>query len=676
LAIRTASQTPGIRRRRYRDVPMAFEVVSATEDEETYDIVLSYRPQGDFTGTPGQEHFIIAKHGEIILRQVLFTPKEPGSLPILPISMGVIVVGIIAAVGAVFVLMGSGGDSVPIVAVPPTETLDLSVPTPTRTAVPIPRPQATRVPVAEVKASGTLNHGVSETGIFQGHPTEASSPRVQYMSSSVGEGLVTIGQDLQPNPMIATSWDVSEDFLEWTWKIRDDVEFHKGYGNLTTEDVIYSMKGFYEGAKLSRAGILGDYYGFNDTGNSSTKIIDDYTYVVTNTKPWVPMQVNEFSRNASGVSVWMVSKIQSEEVGVEAASTDIASTGPWEVVSHEDGVSWKFKAVEDHWRQTPYFEELIYWSIPEESARVAGFQTGNLDIFTMAFDSLPAVEAVEGAVVTGWENSGQAGLNFYGQYHGKMHDGSDYPAYDCTQPWVSCSDDVTTEEWAKAVTVRKAMNIAIDRQTLVDELLSGFGRVQSVRDWMGHDHRQNPDWNYDYDPVLAKQMIDDAGYGDGFEITLTPAIRGAPAEVESCHAVANYWEQIGISVKIQALPYATLRPELITRNYNGITCLTVSSRLSPIIGASNYTTDSTYSYGTHHPWLDEHIWDTQRQVEQSKMEAGELEIYNWIWEHSIASSLYVHDGLWPAGSRIDPDWRPTDFSDMKAPSGFEYVKHR
>jgi hypothetical protein len=44
-AIRTASQTPGIRRRRYRDVPMAFDVVGATEDEETYDIVLSYRPR-------------------------------------------------------------------------------------------------------------------------------------------------------------------------------------------------------------------------------------------------------------------------------------------------------------------------------------------------------------------------------------------------------------------------------------------------------------------------------------------------------------------------------------------------------------------------------------------------------------------------------------------------------
>ena len=584
---------------------------------------------------------------------------------------------------------GSSATSTPVASTTssaaPTAAPQKSSQAPAKTAAtavpgrPTPLPQATRAPEAKIKASGVLNHGVPETGIFQGHPTEVSSPRIQYMSSSVGEGLVTIGRDLMPNPMIATSWEVSEDFLTWTWKIRDDVEFHKGYGHMTTEDVIYSMRGFYEGAKLARAGILGNYYGFDDKGDSYTTIIDDYTYEVENSKPWVPATVNEFSRNAAGVSVWIVSKKQSDELGSDKASTDIASTGPWEVVDHVSGSYWKFKAVEDHWRQTPYFEELNYWSIPEESARVAGFQTGNLDIFIMAFDSIPTVEAVEGATITGWPNGGQAGLNFYGQYNGKMKDGSDYPAFKCEQAWVSCSDDIESDEWAAAVKVRKAMNIAIDRQTIVDELLSGFGRVQSVRDWMGHDHRQG-DWNYPYDPELAKSMLDDAGYpddgGSRFEITLTPAIRGAPAEVESCHAVANYWENIGISVKIQNLPYATLRPELITRNYNGITCLTVSSRLSPIIGASNYTTDSTYSYGTHHPKLDELIWHTQKQVSQAEIEAGELEVYNFIWDNSMAASLYVHDGLWPAGPRIDPIWEPTDFSDMKAPSGFEYVKHR
>jgi ABC-type transport system substrate-binding protein len=545
-------------------------------------------------------------------------------------------------------------------------------------------PAATRAPVSEVKPTGSLNHGVQETGIFQGHPSEASSPRVQFMSSSIGEGLVAIGEDIGANPMIAESWEISDDFLTWTWHLQSGIQFHKGYGEMTAEDVVYSAEQFHLGAKLARAGIMGDYWGYNGQGNSSTEVIDDLTIVVTNTKPWVPAVVFEFSRNAAGVSFWAVSKKQSEELGIEAASVDIASTGPWEVVDHESGSFWRFKAVENHWRQTPYFAELTYWTIPEESARVAGFQTGNLDIFTMAFDSLPTVLAVDGAKVTGWANGGQAGLNFYGQLNGRCYgnlsgcsgDSEEYEAFNCEQAWVSCSDDTDSEEWAKAVMVRKAMNISIDRQAIVDELLSGFGRPQSVRDWMGHDHRQNPDWNYEFNPDLAREMLADAGYPDGFSITLTPAIRGAPAEIESCHAVAQYFEDIGISVKIQALPYATLRPELITRKYQGITCLTVGTRLSPIIGASNYTTDSTYSYGTHHPWLDEHIWATQGQVDPALIEAGELEIYNWIWKHSTSSSLYVHDGLWPAGPNIDPDWRPTDFSDMKAPSGFEYVKHK
>lgn len=86
-------------------------------------------------------------------------------------------------------------------------------------------------------------------------------------------------------------------------KILERIPFHKGYGEMPTEDVLYSMKSFYDGAKLARAGFSGNYYGFNDKGESSTEIIDEYSYVVTNTKPWVPTVVNEFSRNAARVSV-------------------------------------------------------------------------------------------------------------------------------------------------------------------------------------------------------------------------------------------------------------------------------------------------------------------------------------------------------------------------------------
>ena len=52
------------------------------------------------------------------------------------------------------------------------------------------------------------------------------------------------------------------------------------------------------------------------------------------------------------------------------------------------------KAVEDHWRKTPDFAELYFYNIPEESTRVANFQTGNLDTMQMALDSKPVIDQV------------------------------------------------------------------------------------------------------------------------------------------------------------------------------------------------------------------------------------------------------------------------------------------
>ena len=213
-----------------------------------------------------------------------------------------------------------------------------------------------------------------------------------------------------------------------------------------------------------------------------------------------------------------------------------------QIVDHASGEYWEFKAVQDHWRQTPYFEKFIIWTIPEESARVAGFQTGNLDIFQMAFDSITTVDAVEGSKIVAWPNAGQAGLNIYGQTYGVDKEGNPYEATDCTNAWVSCDEDTSSQEWANAVMVKKAMSLAIDRETIVETLLSGFGHPIALRDWMGHEAKADPSWVFPYDPDQAKQLLSDAGYPDGFSITLTPAIRGAPAETEACEAVAQYWD--------------------------------------------------------------------------------------------------------------------------------------
>ena len=76
LALRTAVGTPGNYGRRLRGVPMVFEVAESTEDPDYYNITLSIRPQGDFSGTPGQEQFVVGKEGTIVVRQVLSLPTQ------------------------------------------------------------------------------------------------------------------------------------------------------------------------------------------------------------------------------------------------------------------------------------------------------------------------------------------------------------------------------------------------------------------------------------------------------------------------------------------------------------------------------------------------------------------------------------------------------------------------
>nr|MBC8281677.1 hypothetical protein [Chloroflexota bacterium] len=330
------------------------------------------------------------------------------------------------------------------------------------TAIPTAAVQATKAPPPKVKPTGVINYGVPETGIFQGHPRELSSPRVQYAAVSYGESMWAIDKQLKASPLLVTEWSISDDFLTWTISIRDDVQFHKGYGLMTMDDITWNYKEYHEGALNARATILGDFWMGNQGG--SQEIVDDFTIKVNTGVPWVPEVAYEAMRHSGGTSTSITSKKQSDELGVSEASVDIAATGPWEIVDHASGEFWKFKAVQDHWRQTPYFDEFIIWTIPEESARVAGFQTGNLDIFTMSFDSLPTVDAVDGSALVSVPNAGQAGLNIYGQTYGVDKEGNPYTATDCTNAWVSCNEDTSSQEWANAVMVKKAMSLAIDRQ--------------------------------------------------------------------------------------------------------------------------------------------------------------------------------------------------------------------
>jgi peptide/nickel transport system substrate-binding protein len=332
--------------------------------------------------------------------------------------------------------------------------------------------------------------------------------------------------------------------------------------------------------------------------------------------------------------------------------------------------------VENHWRQTPYFAELVFWEVPEESARIAGFQTGNLDTFSMAFDTIPLVEKVKGARFIGISGSADSGLHLYGNYLVEALAGKKVAAYDPNLPWVSSNPDLNSPEWVKARKVRQALSIAIDRQTIVDTVLRGFARPIAVK-YLSNLESQLAGRRWEYNPDKAKQLLAEAGYPKGFKITLTTAIRGSAGEVEACEVIATMWGNIGIDVKFQKIPYDTLRPQITARTYQGATCHSAGARvLSPGI-ANLITSQGTFNFGASHPFIEEITPRIEGAVDRKELNRLTADLGTFLFDNALtAIGLYSQDVVWPVGPRLE-EWKEhVKTRDTRNINGFEFIRPR
>ncbi|MEE8465558.1 MAG: ABC transporter substrate-binding protein [Dehalococcoidia bacterium] len=526
--------------------------------------------------------------------------------------------------------------------------------------------------------AGTLQVGQKELGTFQGHPALAVNPSLFVQQTApISEGLVTININKEVIGWLAESWDISADFKTWTFNLQQGVQFHKGYGEMTAADVIYSyQEGWGTNPLHARTP---DFKGFWTPEGGSVTAIDDYTIAV-NTGIAISELVtleNWLAKTPSGSSNWVVSKAQSDDIGIEAANRDIAGTGPWELAETRDNEFWRMNAVEDHWRQTPAFAELIFREIPEESSRIAGFQTGQLDTFLMAFDSIPEVEKVEGAKLLTVPNAIDYAINLYGGYYTEASkpDTENRASYDPEVPWISSNWELDSPEWENARKIREALAISVDRQVIIDTLLRGF--ADPIKLWFWGNHGSQIDGDWEYNPERAKQLLAEAGYPDGFAITLTPSLRGAPAEVEACGAIAQMWGDIGMDVKLQSLPYSTLRPTMVARTYQGATCHAAGARIVTVGAQTLITENAAWNAGASHPWLEEIMPKISAAVDPNDLVALESELGQWLFDNALTYiGLYSVGAVWPVGPNIE-EWKADiKFTDLRNINGYEYIKPR
>ena len=449
------------------------------------------------------------------------------------------------------VLACGGDDDTPVPASTSAAATATSVPAATATTVP--------TPMTKRGPEGTLNvievMG-SEQWVLR---TESSLHPLMAM----GDPLMWWDWDLDgpSSEAILEGWSFTrnpDDSLDWTFNIRKGVKFHKGWGEVTAEDVKFTFEEMMQpGSVNSYAIYFIDFFG-RDPANLVVK--DPYTLMINQ-----PVQLAAQYRMfyvfgpTEARHLRPFSKKYFQEVGEESFGEEPIFAGPYEFASHEFGYSLSLRAVPDHYRVTPGFAELNYFKVLEEATKVAMLRTGQIDISAIGLRSLKEIGGISTVVL---EKVGGGGFPF-----GGLFPEGGYPC-DPTVPWVQgcTTEDMTSE---KAIKVRKALTLAVDRQAIIDKLWFGMGipGTHSFASTTPEAAWWNPEWTpLPYDLALAKQYLADAGYPECFEFNVY-INNTVPNAVELGTAAIGAWEQdLGCKVNQRAGEYLPFRSMLMARD--------------------------------------------------------------------------------------------------------------
>ena len=528
-----------------------------------------------------------------------------------------------------------------------------------------PAPTAAPTPAMPEGPSGHLRVGMAEIAPVSHILHLQTYSALKYDTLLTHEPMFRRDGEANLHGMLVKEWEVDPTGLMHTFRLEEGVPWHTTYGDwgeFSADDFIFSLNNVItEGSRHSRAARV--RRNFFCEGCSLTKV-DDFTVQLQRQTISVEISWDSF-RNGGG-SVAMISKNHVETVGEEEANFQSVGTGSWRLVEAKTDDFRRVEAVADHWRKTPEFAEMTWVQFGEESTRLANFLTGDLDTGQFSLDSIDEIkeaspEGVDYLIFPGqilWRFN-MMGHNYYNDHESHLGDNPQVPlgdpAFDCSLPYISCDRDLDSEEWANALKVRRALNIAIDRQKLVNNLAFGEGEPWYVNYW---DKAQIQKWgmtdlNIPYDIEEAKRLLTEAGYPNGFEMDMVVTDR-PPGSDQVGQAVATMWQDIGVEATISRLPYVAYRPTLVNRtateyhSYNN----TPSSPEPLNYYGTFHTTANGFHFGAQHPVLEEMLLEAASTPDEAARFEVQGKIARWLFDQELSTPLFGENLVWPLAAKL------------------------
>lgn len=313
-------------------------------------------------------------------------------------------------------------------------------------------------------------------------------------------------------PSLAASWERTCDTV-LKLNLRDDVTFHNG-DPFTAADVKFTFDRLLaEDSELPEA--RGYFVSFKEI-----RAVDDYTVEIETYEP-DPLLENRLSSWGS----WIIPKDYYESLGgtTEAFAQAAVGTGPYSVVSLDPDNELVLERYDGYWGDLPPVKQIIWRVIPEASTRVTALINGEVDIITnIPPDQIPTMEAADNVTLK------QIPL-------ANVH----VLRYNTNNPVLADKK------------VRQAMNLAIDRQLLIDTLWSGKAVPMHGHQFEEYGPLYNPDRPLThYDPELAKQLVEESSY-DGSVINYETQADYYTNGLQAGQAIIEMWREVGINAEIR-----------------------------------------------------------------------------------------------------------------------------